>query len=245
MDTAGPCFQTRHRGGDALATHRHARPYAALVVDGEHVEASADGPVTCTPGTLLLHPRFHAHGNRFGRSGARVLNLRVELAETLALVALETPDPREARRIFEHGDARALAGLVAASRPRRDEATGWQAALVAALARSDEPVARLAARLGVSAAHASRAILRSHGMGPQALRRELRWRRGLELLQGDAPLAEVAARAGFADQSHFSRVTLACSGLSPARLRQQVKCVQDPRAWPVLHCAPDPPALAA
>ena len=54
-------------------------------------------------------------------------------------------------------------------------------------------------------AHASRAFLRSHGMPPQLLRRELRCRRALALLAGDAPMAEVAAPAGFSDQSHLNR----------------------------------------
>ena len=60
-------FETRHDASDVLRTHRHGGAYAALVLDGSHVEASADGPIECTPGTLVLHPRWHAHGNRFGR----------------------------------------------------------------------------------------------------------------------------------------------------------------------------------
>jgi AraC-like DNA-binding protein len=239
-------YETRHAGRDALRTHRHGGAYAALVVDGSHVESSAEGPMACTPGALLLHPRFHAHGNRFGRHGARVLNLALDPAiAPAALVALQASDLREARRIFVLGDAAALADLIAASQPLASEQVPWQIALVSALCDSDEPVARIAARLGVSAAHASRAILHSYGMGPQALRRELRWRRALALLRGDAPLAEVAARAGFADQSHFSRVVLACSGLSPARLRLQIKCVQDEAPGAMAQSVPGLPAIAA
>lgn len=64
-------------------------------------------------------------------------------------------------------------------------------------------------------------------MGPQALRRELRWRHALTLLHGDAPLAEIALAAGFADQSHFNRIARLCSGMTPLRLRRQIKSVQD------------------
>lgn len=237
MATAS-AYETRHDPGTALATHRHGRAYAALVVDGCHVETSADGPVACTPGTLLLHPRFHAHGNRFGSQGARVLNLALDAGPGAAgLVAMRTRDMGEARRVFEHGDMRGLSALVAASSRIADEPVPWQAALVAALRDSDEPVARIAGRLGVSAAHASRAIRRSYGMGPQALRRELRWRRALALLRDDAPLCEVAAQAGFADQSHLNRVARACSGMTPARLRRQVKSIQDGSASGVLQSA--------
>jgi len=39
------------------------------------------------------------------------------------------------------------------------------------------------------------------------------------LLQGERPLADVAAEAGFADQAHFTRVFKAALGLTPARYR--------------------------
>jgi AraC family transcriptional regulator len=41
------------------------------------------------------------------------------------------------------------------------------------------------------------------------------------------PLVEVAAAAGFADQSHLHRIVVAHAGCTPARLRQQIKYVQD------------------
>ena len=223
-------YETRHAGGDTLATHRHAGAYAALVVDGGHVETSIDGTVACEPGTLLLHPRFHAHGNRFGDRGACVANLCLPegfVVPTVAVYRIE--DVREASRVFAHAALDPLRELLAAARPLECENNGgdWRPAFLQALRECDEPVGLIARRLGISAAYASRALLRSHGMGPQALRRELRWRRALSLLSGDAPLAEVATQAGFADQSHFNRIARACSGMTPTQLRRQVKCVQD------------------
>ena len=95
------------------------------------------------------------------------------------------------------------------------------------LQRTDASLESIARHAGVSAAHASRALARSHGMAPQLLRRELRWRHALALL-GDYPsLAEVAAIAGFADQSHLTRTARAITGLTPTQLRQQIKSVQD------------------
>lgn len=223
-------YETRHAGGDTLATHRHAGAYAALVIDGGHVETSIDGPVACEPGTLLLHPRFHAHGNRFGDRGACVVNLC--LPEGFAIptaTAYRIDDVREASRMFAHAALEPLRELIAAARPLEREREGgdWRSTFLQALREGDDPVGLIARRLGISAAYASRALLRSYGMGPQALRRELRWRRALSLLSGDAPLAEVAAQAGFADQSHFNRIARACSGMTPTQLRRQVKCVQD------------------
>ncbi|MGO4777128.1 hypothetical protein AB4084_16750 [Lysobacter sp. 2RAB21] len=40
-------------------------------------------------------------------------------------------------------------------------------------------------------------------------------------------MAEVAAAAGFADQSHLHRIVVAHAGCTPMRLRQQIKYVQD------------------
>lgn len=224
------CYETRHARDDTLALHRHVGAYAALVLDGSHVEISVDGPRTCTPGTLVLHPRFHAHGNRFGRGGARVVNLALPSCRNGGSRALQVADLREARRCFAHGDRAALQMLLADAVDAPDEHAGddWQSAFVAALRDDDTPVGTIAHRIGVSAAHASRTLLRSHGMGPQALRRELRFRRALALLDGGDRLADIAQQAGFADQSHLSRTVRAHSGLTPSQLRGgQIKCVQD------------------
>lgn len=227
---AASAYQTRHARGDALATHRHGPAYAALVLDGSHIECSADGPRACVPGSVLLHPRFHAHGNRFGGHGAVVANLALPDAAAPpaggGLVALQVTDLREARSVFAHGDLRGLRELLHAARPVPTQASAWQAALVRYLAEGDEPIARIAARLGVCAAHASRSIRDAYGMGPQALRRELRWRRALALMGSARSLADLAAEAGFVDQSHLHRVTRACTGLTPAQLRGRLGHVQ-------------------
>lgn len=220
-------YETRHEAHAALYTHRHRGAYAALVLDGGYLQSCVEGPVPCVPGTLLLHPRFHAHGNRFERGGARVANLQLPHAWPIRrLSALRVANLREAAQVFTHADLPALQALAAASVPIDCELLPWQAAMRAALRDSERPVADIAAELGVSAAHASRALQRSFGMGPLALRRELRWQRALDLLEGDASLATVAADAGFADQSHLSRVVRAHSGSTPARLRREIKSGQ-------------------
>lgn len=228
---AAPCYLTEHTRDDALPTHRHAGAYASLVLRGGYLEASADGPLACEPGTLILHPAFHAHGNRFGGRGARVINLALpDALSPQEVQVLQVARLDVARRIFERG-ARGLPALLADAHactmaPRGD----WQDAFVQALADSDAPIAGIARRCGVSPAHASRALLASHGMPPQLLRRELRWRRALRLLRGDAALADIALGTGFADQSHFNRTVRAFTGLTPAGLRRQIKCVQDAAA---------------
>lgn len=222
------CYLTEHACGGALPVHRHHVAYASLVLQGGYLEASVDGPVACGPGTLVLHPAFHAHSDRFGGRGARVANLALPAAlapdgvQVLRVARLD-----RAKRAFERGPAW-LPALIADALPCANDAdAGWQAAFVRALAADGADIARIARACGVSPAHASRALAASHGMPPQLLRRELRWRRALALLRGDATLAEIAAAAGFADQAHFTRTTRACSGLAPGALRRLLKCVQD------------------
>jgi len=225
---AAPFHETRHAPEDSLALHRHGCAYAALVIDGCHVEASVDGPMRCEPGTLLLHPRFHAHANRFGGAGARVLNLVLDDAvASEGARAYRVGHLGDARDVFAHGAARLLAALIDDATPTPRVEQDWRSAFLHALRETEAPVGRIARGLGLSSAYVSRALQRSHGMGPQALRRELRWRQALSLLCGDKSLAEVAALAGFADQSHFNRVARSCSGMTPAQLRRQVKSVQD------------------
>lgn len=222
------CHETRHERDSQLATHRHQRPYVALVVEGEYMEVSPEGAFACSPGTLLLHPAFHAHGNRFGRHGARVVNMA--LPDGIAIQdmrVLRVPQLRGALDIFA-SDGRELRELIMASHGQAaNDNPDWQAALLSALTASDAPIGTLCRELGVSPAHASRALQRTHGLSPQLLRRELRWRQALAMLHGDAPLSEIALDCGFADQAHFTRTTLAFTGVTPTVLRRQIKCVQD------------------
>lgn len=227
MAAATP-FETRHERDASLPLHRHRTPYVALVIEGDYIEFGPDGPVRCGPGSLLLHPPYHAHGNRFGRHGARVLNIDLPQGLAGAHFALRrAADLQAAREAFVR-DPSGLDEVLRGSVPvPAADAPDWQAPFVAALASGDDAVGDIARRLGVSLAHASRSVRAAYGLAPQALRRELRWRRALALLAGPRPLAEVAVDAGFADQSHFTRTTRLCAGLTPAALRRQINCVQD------------------
>ena len=61
---------------------------------GRYDEASPDGRFTCNVGTVVAHPRFHTHVNRFSSQGARVLNLPLPAAfePSLTYRVAETPD---------------------------------------------------------------------------------------------------------------------------------------------------------
>jgi AraC family transcriptional regulator len=88
-------------------------------------------------------------------------------------------------------------------------------------AHIDEPieVAALAGIGGRSPFHFSRVFARSVGVTPHRYVVHLRLQRALELVrEGGCSLAEIAARTGFADQSHLSRWVRRVHGVSLTQL---------------------------
>jgi AraC family transcriptional regulator len=76
--------------------------------------------------------------------------------------------------------------------------------------------------VGVHPAHVARVFRAHHGVsvGEYARRLRLAWAAG-ELARTDTPLAVIASHAGFADQSHFTRLFRQHLGITPARYREQ------------------------
>ena len=90
-----------------------------------------------------------------------------------------------------------------------------------AVAHLDEPieVSALAEIAGRSPFHFSRVFTRSVGMTPHRWVVHLRLQRAIELVrEGRSGLAEIAARTGFADQSHLSRWVRRVHGVSLTHL---------------------------
>ena len=81
-------------------------------------------------------------------------------------------------------------------------------------------VADLAARAHVSVFHFSRLFRTTTGVSPHRYVVQRRLAHARDLLSGtDVPLAEVALRCGFADQSHLTRLVREHLGCTPAELR--------------------------
>lgn len=110
---------------------------------------------------------------------------------------------------LERRVARALAGR---GGPAPD------AAVVARMVGAGLGADQVADRLGVTTRTLHRRSLAAFGYGPRTLGRVLRLQRVLPLLDAGLPLADVAHRAGYADQPHLSREVRALTGRSPAAL---------------------------
>jgi AraC family transcriptional regulator len=87
----------------------------------------------------------------------------------------------------------------------------------------------LAQQAGVSRFHFARQFRLSTGESPMEYLRRVRIERSKSILQTrDATIAEVAARLGFSDQSHFTRIFGRLVGVSPGSF---ARCeAWDPRA---------------
>jgi len=82
----------------------------------------------------------------------------------------------------------------------------------------------LAEIVGVHPTYLGRAFRAHYGLsvGEYGRRLRLAWA-AAELARGEKPLAEIATSAGFADQSHFTRVFRRHIGTTPARYREQAQ----------------------
>jgi AraC family transcriptional regulator len=82
-------------------------------------------------------------------------------------------------------------------------------------------VAEIAGEVGVHPVHLARRFRRSFGMAPGEYVRRCRLERARRLMRrSTAPLAEIAAAAGFTDQSHFSNAFRKSFGISPGVFRR-------------------------
>lgn len=99
--------------------------------------------------------------------------------------------------------------------------------LAAAELRSGGSVRAAADRAGVSERQLERLFEVELGMRPKLFARILRLRRAIMLVCRGASLADSAATAGYADQSHFNRNMSSLMGGAPSAILRRVGNVQD------------------
>jgi AraC family transcriptional regulator len=122
--------------------------------------------------------------------------------------------------------AQAYGGLRRITEPPRGGLAPWQAKRACERLEADLggkfPLEHIAAEFGLSVSHFSRAFRISTGLPPHQwlLRQRVRAAKQLMTVR-DLPLSEIAMSAGFANQSHFTRVFSDVVGVSPGVWRRE------------------------
>lgn len=241
-----------HPAGSALPWHTHPGPTLCFVYAGAFTESFSGATLECTPGTLKITPAREPHWNRFGREETHGLLVeadasRVESLGGHATVLEERASFRDdglallawrvAGELRRRDTAAPLAieGLLleilaGAARERELRLTGtlprW---LTDARSYLHDPgavgtLSDLAALVGVHPVTLARGFRKAYGCSVGAYVRWLRVTRAARAVaETDAPLAEIALAAGFADQSHFSNVFRRETGLSPSAYRRAAR----------------------
>ncbi|WCB91988.1 hypothetical protein DSM104299_00669 [Baekduia alba] len=195
-----------------------------VVMDGGRLVVA--GPATAavlapaTPGQARVGVRFRvgAAGAALGLPVGELRDQGVGLEEIwgaharrVEARALAAPTPEDALLALIGGVAERLPAPEAADHEVR------RAAL--ALARPRRGEAEAAAVAGLSARQLRRRFEAAVGYGPATLVRVLRFQRFLRAARTiDAPLARLAAEAGYADQAHLARESRRLAGLPPSAL---------------------------
>jgi AraC family transcriptional regulator len=242
----------RHAAGSSLPWHRHAGATLCFVYTGAFTERYTGTTLECAPGTLKVTPADEPHSNRFGSEETRGLLVEADavvvdrLGEHAGILGQRASyrDEHLAGLAWQllaevrHADSATslategllleiLAGLARARDLRLHGTTPrW---VVEARDYLHDPgeigsVGELAAVVGVHPVTLARGFRKAYGCTVGSYLRWLRLvRAARRLAESDAPLAEIAIAAGFADQSHFSNAFRRETGLSPSAFRRAVR----------------------
>ncbi len=241
-------FEARYPAGHFVPRHAHDDAGICLVLSGSFEDRVNGASALRTAGQLLFHPLGVGHANHYGKEGARILGIAlerawldeacagcilpehsVELGGSASHLAL-----RLHRELYEEDPAARLAleGLVlelaaAVSRralPPPDRRTPrWLTRVLELLhAHLGRPLrlAALSAEAAVHPVHLLRTFKSSVGCTPAEYSRRLRvdWARE-QIIRGGTPLVEIALRAGFSSQAHFTNTFKRVTGVTPSQCR--------------------------
>jgi AraC family transcriptional regulator len=238
-----------YRERAVIGRHCHELAYFSLVLGGSYEEQCSQKQIRyCDSKNVLYHPAGEAHSDAFGNSGGTIFSIELEPRWTSTLreyelhaeESLSLPHSlvswlaRRAYEAFTDSDHRS-ALLLEATAIELLYQLPWKHS---ALAESGTPrwlknvveilhaefcrpfsLTAIAQRVGAHPVHLARAFRRCHRMTVGQYVRRLRVDYAMNALSSGDSLSDIAANAGFSDQSHLGRVFRAATGMTPRQFR--------------------------
>ena len=244
--------ETTHDAKSRLPRHAHENSYFCFVLQGAYTEKCGKQEVVCKPSTLTFRGSGEEHEALVFDANVRLFVLEIpprwieRLREDSLTVsstsefsggALPQLSVRLNREFHKTDSASPLAieGLAlellaeAVRRPSTGMA-GTPPWLIQAREMIAEHFAEtltlthVAAQVGVHPVHLATTFRQKYGVTIGEFVRKLRIEHACaELIKEDLPLAAIALQAGFANQSHFSKVFKSYVGTTPAKYRRSIQ----------------------
>lgn len=236
-------------GGGRTPRHSHATAGFTLVLGGSYAKTIGSRTYSCTAGMVTCEPPDVTHAETYQADTSSLLieigdqrfAQLTEIAKSLAapIVTPQHTIVRAAERAWrefrtpDSASALALESAIlewvaaaarkAAASPSPQDAPSWLALVEQRLADDwarTPTLAELAAEANVHPAYLARAFRRRFAcsVGEYLRRRRIEWATAA-LVTTDESLASIALRAGFCDQSHFTRVFVRATGERPGAYR--------------------------
>lgn len=229
--------------------HAHHVAFFNLILDGHYVEHINNRTNQLKPFTTIFHPSGIEHRDEIGPGGVRIFSIELrdewldrmreyglipgsfiaDHGSELTRLAIQLYREYRNRRCYF---SLAIEGLilemlaeVARSRETEDKRPPcWLSQVVELLNSSFHEkltVNAIAAAVNVHPVYLSRIFRRFYHQSIGDYQQKLRIQFALrELGKADMDLADIAAAAGFADQSHFTRVFKDLMGMTPGTFRE-------------------------
>jgi AraC family transcriptional regulator len=243
--------EAAHDVGSRLPPHAHESPYFCFVLQGSYIEKYGKQEVVCKPSALTFRGSGEVHEALVLDANVRVFVLEISprwierlREESLALSstaefssgALPRLSVRLNREFHKTDRAAHLAieglALELLAEAVRRPSIGMRATppwliqareLIAEHFAETLTLTYVAAQVGVHPIHLATTFRQKYGLTIGEFIRKLRVEHACaELTKKDLPLSAIALLAGFADQSHFSKVFKSHVGMTPAKYRRSI-----------------------
>ena len=239
-----------HKRARKLPRHSHELAFFNLLLDGDYKESFGKGTAVLQPLTTIFHPSGVTHHDEIGPHGIRIFSVEIEdhwidRIREYGVVPESSVSPpgselgwlatrlyREYRAhqccspIAIEGLVLEMLALVARSKIRVErQAPVWLGRAVDLLKAGFHQritINQVAVEVGVHPVHLSKVFRQFHQQTIGDYLHQLRVELACRMLADDEfQLAAIANAAGFADQSHFTRVFKGLTGMTPGTFRAQ------------------------